>query len=63
MKIIDQLHDNIETSKIDELTAEQCASMASQPPDYSKLGSAIIISNPHKNTSESFYETIKKTII
>ena len=30
MKIIDQLHDNIETSKIDELTAEQCASMASQ---------------------------------
>jgi ribonucleotide reductase alpha subunit len=60
MKIIDQLHDNIETSKIDELTAEQCASMASQHPDYSKLGSAIIISNLHKNTSESFYETIKK---
>jgi ribonucleoside-diphosphate reductase alpha subunit len=60
MKIIDQLKDDIETSKIDELTAEQCASMGTIHPDYSKLGSAIIISNLHKNTSDSFYEIIKK---
>ena len=43
IKIIDQLKDNIETSKIDELTAEQCASMGTVHPDYTKLGSAIII--------------------
>lgn len=60
IKIIDQLKDNIETSKIDELTAEQCASMGTIHPDYTKLGSAIIISNLHKNTSDSFYEVIKK---
>jgi ribonucleoside-diphosphate reductase alpha chain len=60
MKVIDQLYDNIETSKIDELTAEQCASMSSIHPDYSKLASAIIISNLHKNTSDCFYETMKK---
>ena len=60
MKIIDQLYDNIKTSLIDELTAEQCASMASTHPDYTKLGSSIIISNLHKNTSSSFYNTIKK---
>ena len=60
IKIIDQLKDNIETSKIDELTAEQCASMGTVHPDYTKLGSAIIISNLHKNTSDSFYEVIKK---
>jgi len=60
MKIIDQLYDNIETTKIDELTAEQCASMASTHPDYTMLASAISISNLHKNTSESFYDTMIK---
>ena len=54
MKVIDQLYDNIETTKIDELTAEQCASMASTHPDYTMLASAISISNLHKNTSDSF---------
>ena len=37
MKVIDQLYDNIKTSLIDELTAEQCASMASIHPDYNKF--------------------------
>ena len=60
MKVIDQLKDNIRTTDIDELTAEQCASMGSIHPDYIKLASAITISNLHKNTVDSFYETIKK---
>lgn len=59
MKVIDQLHDNIKTTQIDELTAEECASMISQHPDYSLLASAIIVSNLHKNTIPSFYETMK----
>ena len=59
MKVIDQLYDNIQTTKIDELMAEQCASMASTHPDYTKMASAITISNLQKNTSSSFYETIK----
>jgi len=60
IKVIDQLYDNIQTTKIDELMAEQCASMASTHPDYTKMASAITISNLQKNTSSSFYETIKK---
>ena len=60
IKVIDQLYDNIQTTKIDELTAEQCASMSSIHPDYTKLASAIVISNLHKNSSNCYYETTKK---
>lgn len=59
MKVIDQLYHNIETSKIDELTCEQCASMCTKHPDYGTLASRISISNNHKNTLDSFYETMK----
>ena len=59
MKVIDQLYDNIQTSKIDELTAEQCASMSSLHLDYGKLASAIVVSNLHKNTKSCYYETVK----
>lgn len=55
MKVIDQLYNNIPTSKIDELIGEQCATMASQNPDYGTLASRIIISNHQKNTFSSFY--------
>ena len=54
MKVIDQLYDGISTTKIDELSAEQCASMASIHPDYNVLAGSIIISNHHRNTSTSF---------
>ena len=37
MKVIDQLFDKIETTKIDELAAEQCASLSTQHPDYGTL--------------------------
>ena len=50
MKVIDQLYDGISTTKIDELSAEQCASMASIHPDYNTLAGRIIISNHHKIT-------------
>ena len=59
MKVIDQLHDNIKTSQIDELTAEECASLISQHPEYSLLASAILMSNLHKNTTTCFLKTIK----
>jgi ribonucleoside-diphosphate reductase alpha chain len=60
MKVIDQLYDGISTTKIDELSAEQCASMASIHPDYSVLAGSIIISNHHSNTSSSFVEVMTK---
>ena len=50
MKIIDRLYDNIPTAQIDELTAQQCASLSTSHPDYGILASRILISNHHKNT-------------
>ena len=60
MKIIDQLYDKISTTKIDELTADQCASMSSIHYDYGTLASRIIVSNCHKNTDADFYTVAKK---
>ena len=59
MKVIDQLYDKIETTKIDELAAEQCASLSTQHPDYSILSSRIIISNHQKNTDPLFSNIMK----
>ena len=59
IKIIDQLYDDIPTTKIDELTAQQCAMMAVQHPDYGILASYIIISNAHKNISSGFYAAMR----
>ena len=60
MKIIDQLYDGIPTTKIDELTAEQCAAQSSHHPDYGTLAAYIIISNHHKNTDPSFVSVMRR---
>ena len=60
IKVIDQLHDSISTSRIDELTAEQSASMSTIHPDYGSLASALVISNLHKKTNNSFSKTMIK---
>ena len=60
MKVIDQLYDNITTHQIDELMAEQCASMSSIRPDYNILASHLIISNHQKNVKSSFATNMNK---
>ena len=59
MKVIDQLYDKIPTSKIDELTAEQCAVMSANHPDFKTLASRIVISNHQKNTDPLFSNVMK----
>ena len=59
MKVIDQLYDGIYTSKIDELAAEQCASLSTLNPDYGILAGCIIISNHQKNTNHIFSEVME----
>jgi hypothetical protein len=62
IKVIDQLYDNISTTKLDELSAEQCAVMASIHTDYNILAGRITISNHHKTRAtvlgrrENLYE-------
>jgi ribonucleotide reductase alpha subunit len=60
MKVIDQLYDKIPTTKIDELTAEQCAVMSTHHPDYATLAGRIIVSNHQKNTNSSFVEVMRQ---
>ena len=55
MKVIDQLYNNITTTQIDEVTSDQCASLASTHPDYNSLAGRIVVSNHQKNTKNSFY--------
>ena len=59
MKVIDQLYDTIPTAKIDELAAEQCASLSTNHPDYATLAARIIISNHQKNTDPIFSNVVK----
>ena len=50
MKIIDQIFDGIQTEQIDEVLAQQCASMCSIHYDYYVLASRLLISNHQKQT-------------
>ena len=59
MKVIDQLYDTIPATKIDELAAEQCASMSTNNPDYATLAARIIISNHQKNTLPIFSDVMR----
>ena len=61
IKVIDQLYEKIPTSQIDELTAEQCASMTTNHPDYGILAGRIVVSNHQKNTN-SFFSNVMKTL-
>jgi ribonucleoside-diphosphate reductase alpha chain len=60
MKVIDQLYDKIETTKIDELAAEQCASLSTNHPDYGTLAARIVVSNHQKNTETIFSNVVKQ---
>lgn len=59
IKVIEQLYDKISTTKIDELTAEQCASLSTLNPDYGSLAGRIIVSNHQKNTSNKFSKVME----
>ena len=59
-KICDRLYNGISTTLIDELTAQQCASLITTHPNYGVLASRILISNHQKNTSSSFFDVNDK---
>ena len=54
MKVIDQMYDGITTTKLDELSSQQAASMSTTHNDYGVLAGRILVSNHHKNTKSSF---------
>jgi ribonucleoside-diphosphate reductase alpha subunit len=58
LKVMDQLYNNIETSKIDELMCEICASMSSTHYDYYTLSSMLAISNHQKEVNQSLVNCV-----
>ena len=57
-KVCSRIYNGVKTSELDELAAQICTSMSTENIEYGTLGSRIIISNSHKNTSPSFSEKI-----
>jgi ribonucleotide reductase alpha subunit len=58
-KICGSIYDGVPTSTLDELTAQICFALSTQHPDYGTLAARVSISNYHKNTQESFTETMR----
>ena len=58
-QVIQNLYDGITTLELDNLSARVCASLSSNEPNYGLLGGRIYISNLHKSTPDSFYESCK----
>ena len=60
IKVIDKLCNHMRTTQIDLETADQCAALSTQHPDYGELAGRILISNHQKNTLSSFSQTMKQ---
>ncbi|KAJ1429730.1 Ribonucleotide reductase large subunit, C-terminal [Sesbania bispinosa] len=58
-KVCAGIYKGVTTTQLDELAAETAASMTTNHPDYASLAAKIVVSNLHKNTKESFSETVK----
>lgn len=58
-KVVGGLFDGISSVKIDELLAETAALLNDEHPDYGLLAGRIVVSALHKETTASFYQTMK----
>lgn len=58
-KVVGGLFDGISSTKIDELLAETAALLNDEHPEYGLIAGRIAISALHKETSASFYQTMK----
>lgn len=58
-KVVGGLFDGISSTKIDELLSETAALLNDEHPEYGLLAGRISISALHKETSTSFYQTMK----
>lgn len=57
-KVVQGLYDGVSTTELDNLAAETAAAMSAMHPDFGMLAARIAVSNLHKNTSDSFADTI-----
>ncbi|MEC7268339.1 MAG: ribonucleoside-diphosphate reductase subunit alpha, partial [Bacteroidota bacterium] len=57
-KVINGLYEGVTTAELDELAAEECATMTTEHPDYAILAARIAVSNLHKRTKKNFSEVV-----
>ncbi len=58
-KVVQGLYDGVTTTELDNLAAETATSMSAMHPDFGTLAARIAVSNLHKNTNNSFADTIE----
>lgn len=59
-KVIQGVFSGVKTTELDNLAAETAAYLSTTHPEYGDLAARIAISNLHKETSDSFVETMEK---
>ena len=59
-RVCSNIHDNISTVRLDELTADIAQSLTTEHPDYGTLASRILVSNLQKNTDDDVLETFMR---
>jgi len=57
-KVIQEIHDGVKTSELDELSSQIAIAMYSKNKDFKTLAGRIVVSNHHKNTKDTFSEKI-----
>ena len=57
-KVCGEIYDGVKTTELDILSSETAISLYSTNIKYKQLASRIVISNHHKNTSNSFTNII-----
>ena len=58
-KVVSGIFSGVKTTELDNLAAETAAYMSTKHPDYAILAARIAVSNLQKQTSSSFFETMK----
>ena len=58
--VCSQIVDNIKTSELDILSANVCASLSVQEPEYEILGSRLLITNHEKETDLDFVTVVRQ---
>lgn len=59
-KVVSGVYPGVTTRELDTLAAETAAYSATEHPDFSRLAARIEVSNLHKSTLDSFYETAEQ---
>ena len=59
-QVVSQIFPGVKTTVLDEFSAQICAHLQTDHPDYGVLAVRLVISNNHKETSPRFSEAMRK---